>query len=296
MHDASADVPDDARPRSRRRADPRDALHARVDADSDISAGDAEEVAVGPHAHAVDTHAASRPATEARHSALPSIDIELRPGDVLLSRGASQLSQWMAWNAAGPYSHASLLLTPRLAIDARMPRVAVRTLDSLMGEQARVDVYRPRNRDGTPLDEGQRASAIRHALRLRGTPFALGSMPGLALRTWIRRRSSHAAQRHARAAAVRPGDTALSCTELVYLVLHEACRLRVGGHALCAQPRPRLAPLRLWREFRQARAERRTDASPRIASRPRPLPPLPAHLIPTQLATSPDLAPVARLK
>lgn len=216
--------------------------------------------------------------------------LDLRAGDVLLSRGTGQVSAWMAWNAAAPYSHASLVLSPGWTIDARLPRVEVRMLAAVLDEQARVDVYRPRNRDGTWLDRAQCRTVVEQAASLQGVPFALSRMPALALHTWLRRCMPWFAARCVRRSA--PRASALSCAELVYVVLHDACRLRLGTHAMQPQPRPPLAPMRLLRELR---AGRRAFRKPVPCVR-RSLPPLPRHLIPTHLATSPDIVRLYRLK
>ena len=207
-------------------------------------------------------------------------------GDVILSRGVSHMSEWMAWNARCPYSHAAIVLTPTVVLEAAAPAARLRPLSTIMSERhAALDLYRPGNADGGEPDEQQIEAAVDIGLRLVGTPFAMTRLPALALRTLSSRRFD---------GIVRAPDTHvavhdLNCCELVYLVLQDAFGFVVGMRTPRDQPRPALDVSRFLEDWRTARGK--ADNRPTIST---PIPG-PAHRVPRDLTTS-DLAGNARLR
>ncbi|HZF98667.1 MAG TPA: hypothetical protein VEY92_10595 [Pseudoxanthomonas sp.] len=210
---------------------------------------------------------------------------------MLLSRAALMLSDWMAWNAECPYSHAALAVAPDVVLEARMPQVALRSLESVLDEApARIDLYRPLNPDGSELSQAQQARLLRTGLRLLGVPFALGRMPGLAWRTLLRhklrRRRSPTPQ-----GLLAASD--LSCCELVYLVLRETCGFRIAERSGRVRPRPALRAKTLLREYRKSVQSCKT--SWRSRGNHGRVHQLPCDLITTDLVSSPALRYVGTL-
>lgn len=209
-----------------------------------------------------------------------------RAGDVILSRGASCMSEWMAWNARCPYSHAAIVLAPTIVLEAVAPAARLRPLSTLASEpHAALDLYRPRAAHGGAPSEQQIDAAVRLGLRLIGTPFAMPRLPGLALRTLSSRRFDGI--RRTPDACVAVHD--LNCCELVYLILRDAFGFDIGMRTPRDQPRPEIDWARFLEDWRRAHGQ---ADKPRFSD-----PPLPfaAHRVPRHLTTS-DLAGNPRLR
>jgi len=215
-----------------------------------------------------------------------------KAGDVLLSRGRSCLSEWMAWNARCAYSHAAILLAPDLVLEALPPAAHLRRLSAVRADRhAVLDLYRPLDANGQELNDGDIAAAVRIGLRLVGTPFATGRMAGLAVRTLLSRRWDGI--RRTPDARVDVRD--LNCCELVYLVLHDACGLELGMRRPDDQARPALDWARLLRDWRATRAQRNSAPHGALSTAASPAAPGASHAVPRSLTTA-DLAGNARLR
>lgn len=240
-----------------------------------------------------------------RPAPMPAADADvvapgaLQSGDVLLSRGCSQVSHLMAWNAECPYSHAAIVANREVVIEAVATGVRCRRLPMFATDAApldfttrpdagrpqyAVDVYRAVGDDGRELG---RAAGRRIGLCARqwlGAPFAHERMLTLALSTLLRHKVGLAGPRR-RIRAWR-----LTCVELVYLALHESV-----GFPL--QPRSRrptpLPPL----DVRGLVAELRSYRSGRSIGERLPTPAdVPAGLITTDLCSSRRLRRLGRLE
>lgn len=221
---------------------------------------------------------------DARREETPSHPVAMA-GDVILSRGVSCMSEWMAWNARCAYSHAAIVLAPTIVLEAVAPTARLRPLSTLASEpHAALDLYRPRAADGGALSEQQIEAAVRIGLRLIGTPFAMARLPGLALRTLSSRRFDGI--RCTPDACIAVHD--LNCCELVYLVLRDAFGFDIGMRTPRDQPRPEIDWGRFLEDWRRAhgQADKRRFSGPAL--------PFAAHRVPKHLTTS-DLAGNPRL-
>lgn len=239
------------------------------------------------HAFTTASIAEHRPHQDnAPHPTVP--DPLAKAGDVLLSRGRSCLSEWMAWNARCAYSHAAILLAPDVVLEAIPPAAQLRPLSAVrVDRHAVLDLYRPLDANGEALHDSDMAAAVGIGLRLVGTPFATGRMAGLAARTLLSRRWDGVRRTPDARAHVRD----LNCCELVYLVLHGACGLELGMRRPDDQARPPLDWARLLRDWRATRA-RRGSAPHGTVSAPAPGA---THAVPRYL-TPADFAGNARLR
>jgi len=191
----------------------------------------------------------------------------------------------MAWNARCAYSHAAILLAPTIVLEAVPPAARLRPLSTMRAERPAVlDLYRPIDPDGCPLDDRGIAAATRIGLRLIGTPFASGRLPALAIRTLLSRRLDGIRR--------TPGDRIvvrdLNCCELVHVVLRRTCGFELGMRIPDDQERPPLDWMRILEDWRGTHA--RDDGMPH------PLAPCDAaHVVPRYLTTA-DFAGNARLR
>lgn len=204
---------------------------------------------------------------------------EIRAGDVLLSLGRSQWSLLMAWNGGCPYSHAAIAIGDGRLVEAYVPSVRERTLESLAHEDRPdyVDVYRP------SLDDAASARIAAIARRLVGVPFATRELGALAWRTWRR-------NRHGRVPvgwrSCRDGPT---CVELVYSVLADAIGFQLRERPRSRARLPWLDLRELWRETRGWQRSGRVAPAVGAACA------VPCDLIPLDLYRSPGLRRIGRL-
>lgn len=234
---------------------------------------------------------AGRPQVHGPDPAPGSRAAELRAGDVLLSRGDWHLSQWMAWNAECPYSHAAVAVSSNAVVEARAPRVDVRPVEALLRESpARVDLFRPCNRDGSDLSDAQRERVVDMALGLRGVPFALPRLPGLAWRTLLDHKLSAAPAAGHGPHAIRHD---LTCCELVYVVLHQSLGFGCGDRRRVRRPRPTLQLRRLLQELSGVMPRPRQQVE--VTLHPPQVQSVPVALITTDLVSSPMLRHVGPL-
>ena len=179
------------------------------------------------------------------------------------------LSAAMAWNAGCPYSHAALVFSPGILVDARPPQVLSRSLYSVLDERpVRMDLFRPRIRSQLGLTEHQQQAFRNILLSYVGTPFALRRMPGLAWRTLLRRGMPSLCP------AIGWSERSdLTCCELVYLSIGATCGFaleRGHGSESYADSRQQKAAM-LW-------DRRTTSHTPALHD--------PPHLVPADLITA----------
>ena len=180
------------------------------------------------------TFAAPAPPVHAKAAAT------LQAGDVLLMLGEGPLSQLIAWCGDSIYSHAALVAAGGDLIEAAAKGVRRYPLAQRIADQANyhfVDAFRPLARDGSALDDGDRASVLAHAQSLLGTPYPLDQLATLGVLVAVRGKLprqplARLVVREALDRLVRDDPSHMVCSELVYRSFAECD----------AQPRGRLAP------------------------------------------------------
>lgn len=164
----------------------------------------------------------------------------LQVADVLLMMGVAPLSQLIAWCGDSIYSHAALVADGGDLIEASAQGVRRYPLARRLADRAEyrfVDAFRPLARDGSTLQDDDRARVLAHAKSLLGTPYPLDSLATLGVLVAVRGKlPSHwlarLVVREALDHLVRDDPSHMVCSEMVYRAFAECD----------AQPRGRLAP------------------------------------------------------
>lgn len=175
----------------------------------------------------------------APHVAAGLADLEV--GDVLLMLGHGPLSQLIAWCGDSIYSHAALAadggdLIEAAAEGVRRYPLAQRIVDA--DNYYFIDAFRPLAKDGSPLDEADRACVLAHAQSLLGVPYPLDQLATLgvilAVRgKWPQHWLARIVVREALDHLIGDDPSHMVCSEVVYRSFAECD----------AQPPGRLAPL-----------------------------------------------------
>lgn len=155
---------------------------------------------------------------------------DVRPGDLLLHSGNSQISSLVAWFGDAIYSHIAIMADAGDLIEAapggarRVP--LVRRLAQVEGYHF-IDLYRPTAAGGRVADEQQIAATVRRAQEYLGSPYPLDLLVQLGVISALRGRlpESNLARwviRLAIDAAMSRDASRVMCSEIVYRALAEA--------------------------------------------------------------------------
>lgn len=116
---------------------------------------------------------------------------QVRPGDVLLMKGISAISDLIAWFGDSMYSHAALMVDGGDFVEAAPPisrRVALSVRLQQVDHYEFIDVYRPTQASGRPLEPGQRDAIAQAGAGLVDVQYPLDEMLQMAVFAGLRNR------------------------------------------------------------------------------------------------------------
>lgn len=116
---------------------------------------------------------------------------QVRPGDVLLMKGISAISDLIAWFGDSTYSHAALMIDGGDFVEAAPPasrRVALSVRLQQVDHYEFIDVYRPTQASGRPLDAAQREALAKAGAGLVDVQYPLDEMLQMAVFAGLRNR------------------------------------------------------------------------------------------------------------
>lgn len=156
----------------------------------------------------------------------------LRPGDVLLMRGKSGISDLVAWFGDSIYSHAAIVVDGGQLVEAAPPASRIETVAGRLASHANyafVDAWRPTRRDGRPLAEPDRVAIAREARALIQTPYPVDEFVQMGLFATLRNRipadpRMRLLLRRILDHVLREDPQRVTCSELVYRALAGAGR------------------------------------------------------------------------
>jgi hypothetical protein len=189
---------------------------------------------------------------------------QLRPGDVLLMKGIGAVSDLIAWFGDSSYSHAALMIEGGAFVEAALP-VSRRVLLADRLRQADhydfIDVYRPTQSSGKPLEGTQRDAIARAASALLGVNYPLNAMLQMAVFAGLRNRipadkSLRWLLREILDYLITQDPKHMVCSELVYIALRDA--KQAPALIISAQldlPLPQINLVELIREWLRAQGK-----------------------------------------
>jgi hypothetical protein len=116
---------------------------------------------------------------------------DVRPGDVLLMKGISAISDLIAWFGDSTYSHAALMVDGGAFVEAAPPvsrRVALSARLQQGAHYEFIDVYRPTQASGQPLQPVQRDALAKAGGALVGVGYPLDDMLQMGVFAGLRNR------------------------------------------------------------------------------------------------------------
>lgn len=192
----------------------------------------------------------------------------LRPGDVLLMRGDSEISDLVAWFGDSIYSHAAILVDRGELVEAAPPQSRIRTLEERLHEVQHyffIDAWRPARRNGQPLADADRGAIVDAARALVATPYPVDAFVQMAVFAALRNRVP--ADRRARELlraildhVLKKDPNQVTCSELVYRALASANQHGATDvepplivSATLDTPFPSVNVAKLWEEWNRIR-------------------------------------------
>ncbi|MFN7781163.1 MAG: hypothetical protein ACK5PG_00285 [Lysobacterales bacterium] len=116
---------------------------------------------------------------------------DVRPGDVLLMKGISAISDLIAWFGDSTYSHAALMVDGGDLVEAAPPVSRRVPLSARLQQGAHyefIDVYRPTQASGQPLQPAQRDALAKAGGALVGVGYPLDDMLQMGVFAGLRNR------------------------------------------------------------------------------------------------------------
>lgn len=155
---------------------------------------------------------------------------QVRPGDVLLMKGISAISDLIAWFGDSTYSHAALMVDGGDFVEAAPPvsrRVALSARLRQGAHYAFIDVYRPTRASGLPLQTAQRDALAKAGGALVGSGYPLDDMLQMGVFAGLRNRLPADAWLRwlllqVLNELVNQNPKHMMCSELVYYGMREA--------------------------------------------------------------------------
>ncbi|MCG6117259.1 MAG: hypothetical protein MEQ07_03570 [Aquimonas sp.] len=201
----------------------------------------------------------------------PFIDpAQLRPGDVLLMKGIGAVSDLIAWFGDSSYSHAALMVDGGAFVEAALPvSRRVMLVDRLKQSDHYdfIDVYRPTQSSGRPLQDAERATITDAATALLGVDYPLDALLQMAVFAGLRNRipadkGLRWLLREILDHLVKQDPKHMVCSELVYSALRNASQ--APALIISAQldlPVPKINVTELIKEWLQAHGKSLASAA-----------------------------------
>lgn len=192
---------------------------------------------------------------------------QVRAGDVLLMKGIGAVSDLIAWFGDSSYSHAALMVDGGAFVEAALPtsrRVLLADRLRQVEHYDFIDVYRPTQSSGKPLDDGQRDALAKAGLQLLGVDYPLDALLQMAVFAGLRNRvpadkGLRWLLREILDHVVRQNPRHMVCSELVYTAMRDA--KLAPALIISAQldlPLPKIDVMELVREWLQAHGKDKT--------------------------------------
>lgn len=192
---------------------------------------------------------------------------QVRAGDVLLMKGIGAVSDLIAWFGDSSYSHAALMVDGGAFVEAALPtsrRVLLADRLRQVEHYDFIDVYRPTQSSGKPLDDGQRDALASAGLQLLGVDYPLDALLQMAVFAGLRNRipadkGLRWLLREILDHVVRQNPRHMVCSELVYTAMRDA--KLAPALIISAQldlPLPKIDVMELVREWLQAHGKDKT--------------------------------------
>lgn len=195
----------------------------------------------------------------------PFVDpAQVRAGDVLLMKGIGAVSDLIAWFGDSSYSHAALMVDGGAFVEAALP-VSRRVLLADRLKQSDhydfVDVYRPTQSSGRPLESAERDALAVAGNALLGVNYPLNALLQMAVFAGLRNRipahkSLRWLLREILDYLIQEDPKHMVCSELVYSAMRDA--KQAPALIISAQldlPLPRISILELIREWLRAQGK-----------------------------------------
>lgn len=164
---------------------------------------------------------------------------DVRPGDLLLHLGKSQISALVAWFGDAIYSHIAIMADAGEFIEAApggARRVPLARRLAQVNDYHFIDLYRPTARGGRVAEAAQIEAVIRRASHYLGSPYPFDLLAQLGVISALRGRlpENNLARwviRLAIDAAMERDASRVMCSEIVYRALAEAATTPAGAMA-----------------------------------------------------------------